>query len=128
MDRQITLSIPESLYDRIAQLAQAGRRPIADVMTETILQSLPNIYVHPDRAAMQREWAAFQALLTELSISYEGQFVAVHQGKVVDHDIDPVALVKRINQNYSEEVVLIKQVTREPADTLRFRSPRLTRH
>lgn len=128
MDKQITLSIPESMYDQIAQLAQVRRRPIADIVTETILQSLPNIYVHPDRAAMQRESAAFHALITELQASYAGQFVAIHQGKVIDHDIDPVALVKRINRDYSDQVVLIKQVTRQPAETLRFRSPRLTRH
>jgi hypothetical protein len=55
------------------------------------------LYVNPARPAMEREQAAFQAMLPQLLVQYEGQYVALHQGQVVDHDTDRAALVIRLD-------------------------------
>jgi hypothetical protein len=43
---------------------------------------------------------------------------------VVDHDVNEVALVERIDKQYSEMTLLIRQVLPQLPQTLVFRSPR----
>ena len=63
-----------------------------------------------------REEMAFQRLHPELVQRYLGEFVAVLEGKVIDHDIDQVALYKRIRQRYPKQFVLISPVTKNPVE------------
>ena len=46
-----------------------------------------------------------------------GQYIALHQGKLVDHDTDGCALSLRIYQSYPNQFVLICQVE-ELAETI----------
>jgi len=56
--------------------------------------------------------------------TYPEEYVALHVGKVVDHDRDEQALVDRIEARFSDGIVLIRQVLpTSPADLI-FRSPR----
>jgi hypothetical protein len=71
---------------------------------------------------MQREQAAFQAMLPELLINYKNQYVAFYDGQVVDSDSDITTLVKRIDQSHSGVVALIKQVTDQPDRVIHMRS------
>lgn len=98
-----------------------GRR-----MTETEIKN--PLYVSPDRETMLQEQAAYQAMLSELLTNYKGQYVALHQGGVVDHDTDKIALVMRLDQTHPDAVVLVRQVTEEPEKVLRMRSPGLIRN
>lgn len=95
-----------------------GRR-----LTQT--KSPNQLYVSPDREAMLQEQAAYQTMLPELLAQYKNQYVAIHQGKVVDHDTSQVALVIRLDDSHPDAVVLVQQVTEEPEKVLRMRSPRL---
>jgi len=45
----------------------------------------------------EREYEAFLRLLPELLLKYKGQYVAVHNGQVVDADMDDVVLVQRVH-------------------------------
>lgn len=127
MTRQVTLTLPDEVYNQIEQMAAADRRAIDAVLVETIVQATPALYVDPRRAAMLREKAAFLAQHSELLEQYEGEYVAILHGHVVDHDPDVLALVRRINRDYRDEVVLIKQVTDRPDRVLEFRSPSFVR-
>jgi hypothetical protein len=51
------------------------------------------LYVSPDRQAMLQEQAAFQAMLPDPLTKYKDQYVAVHQGQVIDHDGEQVDLL-----------------------------------
>lgn len=62
---------------------------------------------------------------SELLAKYPYQFVAIFQGKLVDHDQDVVALSQRINGNFSDETVLITDVLPEVSPEIIVRSPRL---
>jgi hypothetical protein len=83
-----------------------------------------DLYVSPERSVMEQERAAFQAMLPQLLTQFEGQYVALHQGQVVDHDADRAALVIRLDQTHPDAVVLVKRVTAEPERVLRMPSPR----
>ena len=84
-------------------------------------------HVSPERRQMLEEEAAFEAMLTALLAQYAGEFVAIHQQQVVDHDPDELTLFDRICRNYPDEVVLIRPVLATLEPPLNFRSPRLIR-
>jgi hypothetical protein len=81
--------------------------------------------VNTHRATMQREIAAYVAMHPTLVENYLGQYVAVYQGQLVDHDADAVALHHRITAAYPGEVVLQRQVQHEATPVLRMRSPKV---
>jgi hypothetical protein len=127
MDKQVTLTIPDYVYRQAEQIATNEVRSPTDVLSDALVQIFPAIYVHPRQDQMLREQAAFQAMLKELLIQPNGEYVAVNHGQVVDHDSDVELLVERINEQYPEEIVLIKKVTPEPDQIIQMRSPRFVR-
>jgi hypothetical protein len=127
MDKQVTVTLPDQVYDQMQQIAEADQRSVADVLVEAIVRATPALYVHPDRQAMLQEKAAFLAMHSTLLRSYEGQYVALHQGQVIDHDEDVLTLGRRVSQDHRNKIVLIKKVLEQPDRILEFRSPRLVR-
>ena len=45
---------------------------------------------------MQHEKDAFIAMHPQLVQTYLGEYVAIHQGKLIDHDKDDVELIERM--------------------------------
>lgn len=75
------------------------------------------------RRRMQREMDAFFHLHARLLADFAGDYVAIHQGKLIDHDSDQLALYQRIEQRYRDTPVLIKRVLPNPEEEYTFRSP-----
>lgn len=98
------------------------------VVAEQASTPVENVYVSPERQAMQEEKARFQAMLPDLLTRYENQYVALYQGKIVDHDQDKIALALRLDKTHPNTAVLIQKVTAESEPILRMPSPRLTRN
>ena len=80
------------------------------------------------RETIRVETEAFNAQYEELRAQYPDQYVAIHQGEVIDHDPDLRTLHLRVHKQLGHIPVLLKQVTDEPERTLVFRSPRLEKH
>ncbi len=120
MSKQVTLTLPEPVYQRAQQVAASTRRDIHEVLSEALAQTFRPFPVDKNRELMLREIEAFRNLHPQLIRQYPGEYVAVYQGQVVDHDSDPVALLKRINQKYPDKVVLRRKVERDPDPVLRF--------
>lgn len=59
-------------------------------------------------AKLLLEERAFLAQQDELRKTYPGQFVAIHEGRVVDADPDEFVLDDRIEDKYPEEAILIR--------------------
>ena len=114
MNTELTLQVPDHIYEQAEQIAQSQQRPVVDVFQDALNQLFPPVAVHPQRAQMEQEQVAFANMLPELLAQYEGHYVAVHQGKVIDHDADKVALAIRIDATYPGQIVLIKKVTNKP--------------
>ncbi|MCE7989556.1 MAG: hypothetical protein DYG89_51050 [Caldilinea sp. CFX5] len=60
---------------------------------------------------LAREMAAFRVLHPTLLQQYPKQYVAIRRGQLIDHDADQLALYLRLDEQYPDEVILIKQVT-----------------
>ncbi len=73
---------------------------------------------------MQREIAAFRQLHAALLKRYRGEYVAIYQGQLIDHDSDQLALLDRIEKAYPNDFVLIRPVQEQPEREFYFRSPR----
>lgn len=129
MSQRITITLPERVYQTVHNLAQKTQQNIVQVLTDTIVEHFdtPHFPVDPKRHLMEREETAYQAMHSDLFAQYPYQFVAIFQGKLVDHDQDIVALSQRINTNFPDETVLITDVLPEVAPEIMVRSPRLIR-
>lgn len=125
MSREITLTIPEDLYQQVEQVAVSEDKNIADLFLEAVKQRYPSFPAHPEREQMQKEIDAFCAMHTQLLADYKGQYVAIHKGKLVDHDADPIKLHHRVLANFPNQIVLSRKVELEPDRVLHIRSPRL---
>jgi hypothetical protein len=124
MGIQVTLDVPENIYQEVAQLAQETQSEIDDVLEEIVIRSFPPLYVSPDQPKMLREVAAFEAMHPELWEKYPNEFVAVYQGKVIDHDLDEMVLVDRVHETYPNEVITVDKVLPQLQREIIFRSPR----
>ncbi len=125
--RDVTLSVPEDLYRRVERVASTMRRNVIDVMVDTLAAAFTPYPENPQRLAMKTEIAAYEAMHAELVNVYLGQYVAIYQGQVIDHDFDPVALHQRLAAQYAGKVVLSRKVQEDAIPVLQMRSPRLER-
>ena len=65
-------------------------------------------------ARFEREAAAFEAMRKQLLEEYEGKFVAVYRGKIIDFDDDERALFIRVLSKYGVQTpIYFQQVLRE---------------
>jgi hypothetical protein len=78
-----------------------------------------------ERAKIHAETEAFWAMYPQLLEHYLDQYIAVHNGKVVDSGPDLGTLYQRLRERYGETPVLMVQVKSKPVRELVFRSPRL---
>jgi hypothetical protein len=91
------------------------------------MQTIQPFPVNENREAMLREVEAYKAMHSHLVQQYLGQYVAIYQGQVVDHDVDAIALLKRVKKHYPTQIVLRRKVEKQPEPVLQFRSPRFIR-
>jgi hypothetical protein len=75
------------------------------------------------RAKLDQEILAYEALHTELWQKHLGQWVAVHEQKLVDYDSDRAALYRRVRAKYGQISVLLRQVTEQPVEEVWLRTP-----
>jgi hypothetical protein len=119
-----SLIIPQALYERARRVAQRQQRNVTDVVTDVLAQSLPIIEDQLDRPERKREIEAFVQMHPFLWREFPGEYVAIYGGRLIDHDIDRVALLNRINQNYPGVFVLIRPVREDPEIVYEHRSIR----
>jgi hypothetical protein len=53
MSTQVTLTIPDTVYQQAEYVAQATNRPVTEVLAETIAKAFPSLYVDPNRPVME---------------------------------------------------------------------------
>lgn len=119
----LPLDVQESVRDFVEfLLAKRGR---AVELDDELVSEHDAFPVDPRRPAMLREVEAYHRLHPELLEQYKGQYVAIFQGQLVDHDQDSEALSERILARLPDQVVLQRKVEYSPEVVLQFRSPRL---
>lgn len=121
MDETIRLPLEPALMEDLKQLAAQRGESI-----ENVLGDLVRNYVREARRERIREESEhYQAMHARLKEEYLGQHVAIHEGRLVDHDPDPVALLRRVRERFGRTPVLITQVGGKPVREFMIRSPRL---
>ncbi|HCB50210.1 MAG TPA: hypothetical protein DEP47_11985 [Chloroflexi bacterium] len=127
MANQVTVTIPQAVYDRVKQLAILRNQKVADLLAEAIALVEADMATPSDEQRMAREEAAYQTMYDELKTKYAGEYVAIFNGQLIDHDSDELALLRRLDAQYPDDIVLMRKVSAEPEPDLRMRSPRLIR-
>lgn len=108
----------------VTALKQVARRE--QISVEEAARTAVYRYVREaERAKIHAETKAFWAMYPHLLERYRGQYVAVHECKVVDSGPDIKTLYQQVRERYGDTPVLLAQVTPEPVRELVFRSPRL---
>ena len=125
MSTQVTLNLPDPVYQQAQKIAQTTQRDVDEVLTEALARTFQPFPINENRPAMLREVEAYKAMHPQLVKHYLGQYVAVHQGQVVDHDADPIVLLTRVKVEYLNQVVLRRKVEEQSETVLYFRSPRI---
>ncbi len=95
----------------------------ASSVTTLVNQAVENYLRQQQRAKLDQEIAAFEKMHPELKKSYLGEWVAVHQQALVDHDKDVPALYRRIRAKYGRTSVLIRQVSESAVEEVWSRTP-----
>jgi len=95
-----------TLVRQIERLASETTRPV-----ENVLETAVRIYLDDvEQEAIHAETQAFWAMHDELLGTYPGQYVALYQSNVVDHDEDGSRLEKRVRERFGLLPVLIAPV------------------
>jgi hypothetical protein len=84
-------------------------------MTEAITLPAPVVdFPASPRTKWEREYQAFRQLLPQLLATHRGQYVAIHEGAVVDCGNDKVALALRVLAKVGNVAIHVGLVTDEP--------------
>jgi hypothetical protein len=81
-------------------------------MNQTATQ--PPIELHlplPQPTKGEREHEAFLRLMPELLITHRGKFVAIHEGQMVDSDVNDISLIQRVHARYGYVPIHVGLVT-----------------
>jgi len=62
----------------------------------------------PDYALFKAEMRMFEKAALQLAKEYPDEFVAIQNGRVLDHDKDELSLAKRVYSRYPQDFVLIR--------------------
>jgi hypothetical protein len=74
----------------------------------------PILPVPPPLGKWEQEYRAFLRLLPQLLQTHRGQFVAIHEGRVVDSDSDEMALARRAIATIGPIPIHIDRVAEQP--------------
>lgn len=102
----------------LAERARLEARSPSDLINEAL-----EYYFHArQREKLNEEIATYEEMHDQLWQSMPGEWVVIHQQKLVDHDSDRVALYRRIRTKYGRISVLLRQVREQPVEEIWWRS------
>ncbi len=104
------INVPAELIKPLELLAAERGESVGAIVEQLIANFLREQRHHYLLAEMER----FQAIHPELREQYEGQFVAMRDGRVLAHDSDGGRLYERMRQQYGDLPILIVEVTEQP--------------
>jgi hypothetical protein len=118
----MTISIDENTIQELKEVAERKGKTLQAVTEEAV----QNFLLEQKRETIRKESAAFQKMHPKLLREYEGQYVAIYQGEVVDSDSEQLPLYQRVAQKYPGETFLLKKVTSSPEEVYTIRSPKIS--
>jgi len=119
----LTVTLRPDVAEQITHLAgetQTNAEAVVDKAVRAYLVELR-------REKIRTETEAFERQRKSLLAAYPGEYVAIHEGNVIDHDPDLRTLHLRVFARLGHAPVLLKRVIEQPERELVFRSPRFER-
>lgn len=101
-----TVAVEADLYRRVEEAALEHHVSIGEVLARAARLYLWEL----DRRKISEESAIYRQRHAELKALYLGQYIAMHNGQVVDHDPDFQALRQRIRHRFGRTPVMITLV------------------
>lgn len=117
----LTVTLNDHTASQLTKIAAAQSTSPEDLIKKAIRDLLRS----EAGRILARETETFRAIHEWLLQKYAGEYVAIHQGQLVDHDLDQLALYLRMDEQYPDEIILIKQVCTEVEEVYTIHSPRL---
>lgn len=115
------LQVSDKLAEEIRKEAEARGLPVEAFLRSAVRRE--RTLADRRKIEQEQEWWLKQPLSERAK--YEGEYVAVHNQTLVDHDQDESALHNRIRAKYGKTPVLIMPA--EGPREIRILSPRLVR-
>jgi len=104
------VAIESELYKRAEEAAREQDATIGDILAEAVRRYLWEL----ERRKISEEYAIYRRRHAELKSRYLGQYIAMHDGQIVDHDADFQILHQRIRQRFDRTPILITVVEDDP--------------
>ncbi len=79
----------------------------------------------PPEDKWRREQRAFMQLLPELLRTHRGQYVAIHEGQVVESGTDKLAVAGQAYARFGYVPIYVSFVIEQPAPSVRIPKPRI---
>jgi predicted transcriptional regulator len=117
MEEQVQISLPATLVEELSQAASTRHTDLTAVLTQAIEHYLREQAQH----AIEREQREYAAQHSQLVAQYKGEYIAMYDGEVVDHDADRAALGRRVRARYGRAPVLITPVLAQPRQVITVR-------
>jgi hypothetical protein len=118
-----TIALQEPfLVEEVQQVAEREGLDATDFVAEAVRRHLATYR----QKRIVAETEAWYRLSAEDRKRYEGKFVAVYGGQVVDSDPDRLSLYLRLRERYGRQPILITEGGDYPIPVYRVRSPRRT--
>ncbi|MDA0242028.1 MAG: hypothetical protein OT477_01300 [Chloroflexi bacterium] len=115
-----TITLKSDLSRQIEHLAGTQQMEQELFIDKAVRQYIVQLRQEKIRA----ETVSFEAQSETLMRQYPNQYVAMHQGEVIDYDPDLRTLHLRVFARLGHTPVLLKRVTPTAKEELTFRSPR----
>jgi hypothetical protein len=101
-----TVAVEPGLYKRVEEAAVEHKASVDEILNEAIRRYLWEL----DRRKISEESEIFHRRHAELKAQYLNQYIAMHNGQVVDHDADFSTLRQRVHQRFGHTPVMITLV------------------
>lgn len=125
-----TVQLPEELYKVLEQRAATERKTADTLVAEMVADQLdapmlvPQNGIDEKTAAFEKEVAAFERLRPHLMEQYAGQYVAIHQGKVVASGDKKLEVLQWARKKYGP-IIFVGLVSDEWPRKVRMPSARI---
>jgi hypothetical protein len=94
-------------------------------MADTEIIPAPQLEHPPAPSKFERERWAFFKQLSELLKEHDGEYVAIHEGKVVGHGADQAEVALKAYADFGYVPIYVGKVTAEPPPPARITTRRL---
>ena len=101
-----TVVVTPELYRRVEQVSLEQKTSVDEILAQAIRHYLWDT----DRRRISEESQFYRQQHADLKTHFLGQYIAMHSGRVVDHDTDLQTLRRRVHERFGRTPVMITLV------------------